>query len=38
MHKPSLLRNGEKHSSDILEKEDPEHHIAVDSFDYQKIE
>lgn len=25
MHKPSLLRNGEKHSSDILEKEDPEH-------------
>jgi transcriptional regulator len=25
MHKPSLLRNGEKDSSDILEKEDPEH-------------
>lgn len=25
MHKPSLLRNGEKDSSEILEKEDPEH-------------
>lgn len=25
MHKPSLLRNGEKDSSDILEKEDPVH-------------
>lgn len=25
MHKPSLLRNGEKDSSEILEKEEPEH-------------
>lgn len=25
MHKPSLLRNIEKDSSDLIEKEDPEH-------------